>query len=128
MRLDFYWFACWLRVAISKYLRCVVCHKGISRDTTHFESGTIKTLAIKRGIGRNSMHGNRWYKTSVQEFDLNGRLVAETNDEYITTYKNFGRIRLKTARTTYRLNSDSISREVKIYRKGRLSKIKVVER
>ena len=74
------------------------------------------------------MHGNRWYKTSVKEFDLNGRLVAETNDEYITTYKNFGRIRLKTARTTYRLDSDSISREVKIYRKGRLSKIKMVEK
>ena len=74
------------------------------------------------------MHGNYWYKTCVKEFDQNGRLVAETNNEYITTYKNFGRIMLKTARTTYRLNSDSISREVKIYRKGRLSKIKVVER
>lgn len=104
-------------------LRCVVCRRYISVDTVRYADGQPRSIQWDVGKGA-GIHRNFKHREVTQEFDAQGTLRVEYRRQYINIYKNLSRIMLKEQRITY--GQDSIRREIRRYRRGRL--VKVVQR
>jgi len=104
-----------------RQLGCIVCHKHISVDTINNKAEGLKTVTWHKSIGK-GMHGNYKHIYVVREVNPAGKLVALTKESFITTYKDFGKIKLKKESIVYNAKNNSVIKSIEIYRKGKLSR------
>ena len=110
-----------------KELRCVICDKKKKTSITKFETGAIRTIKKEKFIAK-AIDTPVKTITKFKEFDNNGIIIKKVKKNKITDVWDFNFNKSREKVILYYPESDSIKKEISIFKNGELVSRKKVKK